>query len=112
MKNLTKITLIAIITMGLNACGGKSVPSEIAEVELNTTQEVAEIPQEVSKINKILIDSICDGKNAIEDYTLLQKGDMVAKEDDNTTITFYHNQDGQKVACVNYGTAFILREVN
>ena len=58
--------------------------------------------------DKTAIDIECDG-NDIADYIDLKSGDTIVKEDDNTVISTYHNDEGSKKVCLQSGSAHIVR---
>jgi hypothetical protein len=87
MKKLTTITLLTLTAITFNSCGGESCA---------TAQVLA-------------IDAVCNANNDITDYTPLQTGDIITKDEDNTTINILHNQENQKFACMESGSASIMR---
>jgi len=76
--------------MALSSCGGSSCET--------TTQILA-------------IDAQCNIANDISSYTPLQSGDIISKDEENTTINILHDQSNNKVACVESGGASIIRGV-
>jgi len=116
---MKKISLIAVITLLiLSSCGKKGTATEaVAVVEESPTtaptSEPTTIPTETPQVSvefqTITIDAICNESNGITNYTPLLSGDIVSKKEDNTTIQIFHSQDNEKLACVEYGSATILR---
>jgi len=47
---------------------------------------------------------------ACNTYTIIQSGDTLVKDSDNTSIITVFNSDGLKKVCVQTGSAHILRE--
>jgi hypothetical protein len=89
MKKLTTLTLITLTAITFNSCGAESCA---------TAQVLA-------------IDAVCNANNDITDYTLLQTGDIISKDEDNTTINILHNQENEKFACVESGSASVIRAI-
>lgn len=73
--------------VGLIGCGGGSCPST-----------------EVLAIN-----AVCNVDNDVSSYAPLQSGDIITKDEDNTTVNIFHDQDNQKVICIESGKASIIR---
>lgn len=51
----------------------------------------------------------CNSSLVISDYTTLESGDTIIKDEDNTTVSTYHDIDGNKTICILSGSAYILR---
>jgi len=91
MKTTTQLTLLILALITFNSCGGGgSCPT--------TTQVLA-------------IDAQCNAINDLSQYTPLQSGDIITKEEDNTLISIFHDQDNNKVVCIESGKASIIRGV-
>jgi len=60
----------------------------------------------------ISIDVVCNDTDSIDGYITLQTGDIIIKNEENTEITIYHDEDNQKVVCLDSGSASINRGVN
>ena len=45
-----------------------------------------------------------------ETYTTIQAGDILVKEDDNTTVKIVHDANGSKTICTLTGTAHLIKE--
>lgn len=92
MKNIRMLTLISFFAMLIlfNNCGGSS--------SCDVTTEV------------VAVDTVCnDDRDAIASYIPLYSGDIVTRDEENTVIKIYHNQDNERVACVVSGQASIIR---
>lgn len=87
MKNIYKLTIIALITLLFSACGNEG------DGKFDTGN------------SKIII-SNC------ETYTTVQAGDLLVKDDDNTSIKIIHNIDDSKEVCVLTGSAHFIRKAN
>jgi len=116
------MTILLIILLSLSSCGKKSSTTDTTQATEVPTQVPTSTPtatptQEPSEDNSstelqtIAIDAICNDSNDIANYTPLLSGDIISKEDENTTIQIFHSQDDGKVVCVSWGRAGILREV-
>jgi hypothetical protein len=90
MKKLTTLTLITLSAISFNSCGGGTCA--------DTTQLLA-------------IDARCNANNDMSNYTPLQTGDIITRDEDNTTINILHNQENEKFACVESGKASVIRGV-
>jgi len=88
MKTTTQLTLLILALITFNSCGGGSCPA--------TTQVLA-------------INAHCNINNDMSQYTPLQSGDIITKEEDNTLISIFHDQDNNKVVCIESGKASIIR---
>ena len=51
----------------------------------------------------------CETPDVIANYTLLQSGDTIVKDEASTVINTFHDVDGNKRICVSSGSAHILR---
>lgn len=97
MKKIITLTITTFITIGLTACGSSG--SYQTEIKDDTQQE------------KITIDSQCTDDTDVANYTPLEKGDEVVPDNNDTVVTFYHNEENQKVVCLVQGSAYILRDI-
>jgi len=118
------VTLLIITLLSLNSCGKKSSTTESAQAtEVPTlaptstptaapTQEPSSKDDEnVTQLETTAIDAICNESNDITNYTLLISGDIISKEDENTTVQIFHNQHDEKVVCISWGRASIIRHI-
>ncbi len=94
MKNIIKIALLGAVIIGFNACGS-SIDCDTNVVAIAGTT--------------VAIDVVCNDTDTIDGYIPLQSGDVIIKEEENTEITMYHDEDNQKVICINSGSAYIAR---
>lgn len=93
MKKTYYILTIAFLLM-LNSCGGNNshFESDNGSVALPTNVSIAQ----------------CNTDD-LSQYTPLQSGDIVSKEQNDTIVTIVHNQDNQKFVCITQGSATITR---
>ena len=47
----------------------------------------------------------------IDNYIELQKGDKIVKDEDNSSIIIYHDENGNKSACLESGVVRIERNL-
>ena len=87
MKNIYKLILIVLIALLFSACGNEGN----GEFDTGSAQ---------------IIISNC------ETYTTVQDGDLLVKDDDNTSIKIIHNIDDTKEVCVLTGSAHFIRKAN
>jgi hypothetical protein len=99
-KRILINTLIATsITIGLTACGGGGGGGSDASFADAETL----IPIDVNcTANPTQLD--------IDSYITLNSGDVIVKDEENTTISTYHDIDGNKKVCRVTGSAHIIRE--
>ena len=90
MKKQIKYILITLTTLLFTACGG-------GEGSANFTGTTVDI------------DIVLCSSTTIANYTKLQSGDAIVKDDPNTIINTYHDIDGNKLICVSSGAAHITR---
>lgn len=89
MKKIPTTIAIIFIAMGFSAC------SESGDAAFRNAQTI--IPISIS----------CT--EAISTYQELLSGDAIVKDDENTTLSIYHDTDGNKKVCLVSGTAHIVR---
>ncbi|MEA2029920.1 MAG: hypothetical protein U9N49_13250 [Campylobacterota bacterium] len=109
MKKIIKLILITLSVLALSSCGGKSGGS--GDIGNQGSSDIGNQGDEggFDQLQTISIDALCNEENDISAYTPLQSADVVTKEEDNTTINIIHNQENQKVVCIEHGKASILR---
>ncbi|MBN2824073.1 MAG: hypothetical protein JXQ76_02025 [Campylobacterales bacterium] len=93
MKTTKTIALSLLIGMfvAFNNCGGGTCSA--------TTQVLA-------------LDAVCTNNVAdMDSYIPLQSGDIITREEENTVVNIFHNQDNEKVGCVVSGSASIIRAI-
>ncbi|KIM07312.1 MAG: hypothetical protein KU28_06765 [Sulfurovum sp. PC08-66] len=76
------------VTIALGSCGGESCPNSV---------EV------------LAIDALCNESDDTALYMLLQKGDIVTKEEEGSIVHILHTHDDEKFICIESGKASILR---
>ena len=87
-----KYVLALFVVITFTACGGGGSGGS-AEFS-GTTQE---------------IDVVLCSSGTIDTYTELLSGDTIVKLEDPTVINTYHDIDGNKLICVDTGSAKIVR---
>ena len=101
---MKRVYLMIVVAISFTACGGSSsntnesiVLGVIAEDNNNSYSE------------KIEIDVECAIPESIDSYIELQKGDKIIKEETNSTIGVYHDENSMKRVCLDSGVAYIER---
>jgi len=89
MKTIIKLSLISLTLIALSSCGGGGSCPDSTHV--------------------LALDVQCNANNDLSTYIALQSGDIVSKEETNTTINIFHDQNNAKVACIQSGRAVIIR---
>lgn len=87
MKNIYKLILVPLITLLFSACGDEGE----GKFDTGTTQ--------INITN-------------CETYITLQEGDLLVKDNDNTSIKIIHNINNTKQVCVRTGSAHLIRKAN
>lgn len=98
MKTINKIKIAVILiftALIFTACGGGG-----SEASFSNAQQ-----KDLININCISNPSNSD----IESYIILNSGDTLVKEDNNATVSIYHDVDGIKRVCRESGSSYILR---
>lgn len=96
MKNYIKyISIVSLTALFLSACGGEDGSFK---GEGSTTISLV-------GITCVTTPTATD----IDGYETLESGDTIIKDDDNTSISIYHDVDGLKKVCLVSGSAHILR---
>ena len=90
---IATLSLLTLLTLSFTACGGGSDDASFANSE-----------------TMIDIDVNCTTPATISTYITLHSGDAVVKDDDNTTISIYHDVNGTKKVCLESGSAHIIRQ--
>ena len=95
MKKILTIMAVTFITIGFNACsgGGGNASFENGETIIPITIACETTPTATD----------------IDNYETLLSGDAIVKDDVNTTVSIYHDIDGNKKICLVSGTAHIVR---
>ena len=97
-KNLLIMTLITLVTISFNACGGGG--GDDAGFSNATTE------------NRINIDVTCITPVttvAINSYVTMLSGDVLVQATNNTTVETYHDTNGTKKICLVSGSAYLVR---
>jgi len=93
-KNIIKVAMLSLLTLGFSACGGGSDASfENSETIIPVTIDCVTTPD----------------SNDIATYITLSSGDVIVKDDDNTSVSIYHDINGTKKICLEYGVAHIVK---
>lgn len=90
MNRLYKYLLISILAIFLSACGGDGSSAVFYGNNTDSTKIV-----------------FCSTTTNIQEYTLLKDNDIIVKETEETVISIYHNSNGEKLVCVESGSAFV-----
>ena len=88
MKNIIYLVASVLIAISFNACGSSS-----------SSTSTIQIP----------IDVNCTTPATINTYIPLQSGDSIVPQEDNTTVSTYHDINGTKRVCLVSGSAYIER---
>lgn len=91
-KYILQIALVSLLAISFTACGGGGDDASFKNSE-----------------TMIPVDVLCVTPADISSYIPLQSGDVIAKEDDNTSVSIYHDVNGTKKICLESGTAHIIR---
>jgi len=91
-KYIIQIALSFLLAISFSACGGGSD----ASFENSETM--------------IPIDVNCTTPATIATYITVNSGDAIVKEEENTTISIYHDINGTKKICLESGKAYIIRK--
>jgi len=89
INNIKFVITIFSIALFLSACGS-------GDAEFSGTSTTVSIVD-------------CNSSVDVADYSALQSGDVIVKDEDNTSISTYHDIDGNKRVCVDNGSAHIVR---
>ena len=99
-KNMIKIaslSLLTLATLSFTACGGGSDDASFKNSE-----------------TMIDIDVNCtvgtQTQTTIDTYIPVYSGDVIVKDDENTSVSIYHDINGTKKICLEYGNAHIIRK--
>ena len=102
MKNIN-FEIALFVALLLNGCDDNA--SFINEtIKIDDTKIVKDTQEKIS------IDIECSSAT-VDEYLSLQKGDILRKEEKNTTIKTYQNSSGVKKVCIISGKAVIIREI-
>lgn len=88
------IISISVITLFFSACGGGGGSFSNA--------------QEKVDINVTCVDNPSAAN--IDSYITIQSGDTLIKEEDNTSVSIYHDLNDIKKVCLVSGSAYLLKK--
>lgn len=93
MKNtITKLTFLALIALAFTGCGNDS---HFYSGDNSSSTQIIATNCDVDDINQ---------------YTPLQSGDIISKEQNNTVVKIFHfAQNNQKFICVESGKVSVVR---
>ena len=94
------ITLLGIL-IAMSGCGNTVNGFN----ESNTT-----VPTEENS-EKIQIEVKCTTPPVLSEYMELQSGDTIIKDEEPSSITLYHDENNEKLVCLNSGKAHIQRAI-
>ena len=93
MKNIILVIALIVIGINFNACSGGGG----GDASFSSGQQI------------IQIDVNCTTVADIATYISLQSNDAIVKNDNNTSVSIYHDLNGTKKICLVSGSAHILR---
>ena len=85
--------------LGLSGCGSSSVDG---------FQE----SNDSTVIEKIAIGIGCTSPATLSDYLALKSGDKIVKDEEDSTIKLYHDENNLKRVCIETGKAHIERAIS
>ncbi len=94
------ITLLGIL-IAMSGCGNTVNGFN----KSNTT-----VPTEENS-EKIQIETKCTTPLVLSTYVELQSGDTLINDEENTSVTLYHDENNEKLVCLNSGKAHIKRAI-
>lgn len=92
MKTTTHLLIATLTAISFTACGNDPVEGF-----------------EENSYEKIAIDVNCTTLNKIDEYITLKSGDQVIKDEEDSNITIFHDENGVKKICLQSGKAHINR---
>ncbi len=90
---IASLSLLTLATLSFTACGGGGDDASFANSE-----------------TIIDIDVNCTTPATISTYITVNSGDVIVKDDENTTISIYHDINNTKKVCLVSGLAHIIRK--
>ncbi len=93
---IASLSLLTLATLSFTACGGGSDDASFANSE--TLIDIT-IPCQTTPTT-----------TDIANYITVSSGDVIVKDDDNTTISIYHDINNTKKVCLVSGLAHIIRK--
>jgi hypothetical protein len=98
-KNMIKIatlSLLTLATLSFTACGGGSDDASFKNSE--------------TMIDIDVNCTVAPNQATIDTYIPVYSGDVIVKDDENTSVSIYHDINGTKKICLEYGNAHIIRK--
>lgn len=94
---IASLSLLVLATLSFTACGGgggddASFKNSETLIDLNVSCVTTPTSTDISN------------------YITVTSGDVIVKDDENTTISIYHDINNTKKACLVYGQAHIIRQ--
>ena len=93
-QKVINTVLMLTTSISFMACGGGS----------NTVEGF-----DGNSYEKINISKVCTTPDTVSDYIELKSGDQIVKDDEGTTVSILHDENGLKNICLKSGTAHINR---
>jgi len=128
MKNIMLITIVITVVMGLSGCNNKKSHNSEQNISIennssntnehnvtDTNNSIVEdinnsIVEDINRTQIISIDKLCNPSNITDDYIPLQEGDTITKNENNTIVSIFQDQNNVRKVCLKYGKASIIRE--
>jgi hypothetical protein len=92
MKITTHLLIATLTAISFTACGNDSIEG----FNGNSYEEIA-------------IDINCSTLDTIDKYIILKSGDQIIKDEEDSNITIFHDENGVKSICLQSGKAHINR---
>ena len=96
MIKIASLSLLTLATLSFTACGGGG-----DDASFKNTENLVDINIQC-EVNATSSD--------IATYITVNSGDVIVKEEDNTTISLYHDINGTKKVCLVSGSAHIIKQ--
>ena len=98
MKKSYLLTILLGIGLGLSGCGSSSVDG---------FQE----SDDAATVEKIVISIGCTTPITLSEYIELKSGDKIVKDEEDSTVKLYHDENNLKRVCIETGEAHIERAI-
>lgn len=95
---IVSLSLLTLLTLSFTACGGGGDDASFKNSETM-------IPIDINCSTTTPPDAA-----DILNYITVNSGDVIVKEEENTTISIYHDINGTKKVCLVNGLAHIIRQ--
>jgi hypothetical protein len=92
MKITTHLLIATLTAISFTACGNDPIEGF-----------------DGNSYEKIAIDVNCTTLNTIDEYITLKSGDQIIKDEEDSNITIFHDENGVKKICLQSGKAHINR---